>query len=374
MSRAMRVLILSADVGESHAAMARALARGLERHPEVEAAAVLSDFAMLGPLLAKVLRRGFEYHLGRVQWSYDLAYRLFTGVRAAQRLGERSLYALGARALLGNIEREAPDVVVSTYPVLNPVLSELRRRGRLRCPLALVVGPLGGLGFWIQPGADLHLLHYPQVRAEVERIAGPGRAVHVRPLVREEFFERCSQQRARELLGIPARGQLVLVSGGGWGAGDLASAVQVCLSLGEARVIAVCGRNEEQRQALAARFAGEQRVEVLGFTERMRALLWAADAFVTATAGLSVIEARLCGCPSVCFGFAFGHVRDNTRALARGGLVRVAETPAQLAGALGAALAEGRWEPPSFEGVPSAAEATLALWRGEAAALTTAPS
>jgi UDP-N-acetylglucosamine:LPS N-acetylglucosamine transferase len=359
----MRVLILSADVGESHAAMATALARGLERMPEVSSVRVRSDFEVLGAPLGALLPRGFDYHLGRVQWSYDLAYRLFTGLAPARRAGEYALYRLGGGPLERTIASHDPDVVVSVYPVMNPVLSHLRAAGRLRCPVALMVGPLGGLGFWIQPHADLHLLHYAQAAPAVERIAGPGRALTVAPLVREEFLRPGSRAQARAALGIAAQERIVLVSGGGWGAGDLAGALEAALSLPGVRAIAVAGRNEELREELQRRFAAEARVEVLGFTERMRELLWAADAFVTATAGLSVIEARLCRCATVCFGFQVGHVRDNTAALARAGLARRASTPAELAGALRDAITGGQPPPWPLEGVPSAAEAVVQLAR-----------
>src|SRR5579875_773895 len=302
----MRALILSANVGESHAAMAAALARDLRRQPQVEAVEVRSDFDVLGPRLGALLPRGFDYHLGRVQWSYDLAYRLFTGVGAARRLGEGALCLLGARHLQRAIAAHDPDVVVSVYPVMNPVLSRLRASGRLRCPVALLVGPLGGLGFWIQPHVDMHLLHYPQVHREVQRIAGPGRAVTVLPLVREEFLAPGSRQASRAALGLEERERVVLVSGGGWGAGDLGAAIEAARSLEGLRVIAVAGRNEQLRAQLQRRFESDPRVQVLGFTERMRELLWAADAFITATAGLSVIEARLCRCATVCFGFQVG--------------------------------------------------------------------
>jgi processive 1,2-diacylglycerol beta-glucosyltransferase len=358
---AVRALILSAPVGESHAAMARELARQLRQEAAVECVSLINDFAVLGPLLARVLPRGFEVHLGQVQWSYDLAYRLFTRVRPAQRAGELALYALGARWLLAAIEREHPDLVISTYPVLNPVLSMLRARGRLRCPLALVVGPLGGLGFWIQPGADLHLAQYEQVAAEVQRIAGPGLAVTIRPLVAEEFFQESSRERARAELAIPLQRRLVLVSGGGWGAGDLGGAIDACLALDDVHVLAVCGRNEVALAAMRERYRARARVEVLGFTERMRELMWAADAFVTSTAGLSCIEARLCGCPTVCFGFQVGHVRDNTRALQRAGLLRVAGTPAQLSVAVSDAIAGGRHPPPDVSRLPTGAQAALSL-------------
>lgn len=297
------------------------------------------------------------------QPSYDIAYWLFSRVDLARRFGETALYRLGGDALAATIARHAPDVVVSTYPVYNPVLARLRRAGRLRSAAAAVVGPLGGLGFWVASGLDLHMLNYAEALGEVTRRAAGGAVVAVRPLVREEFFAGGEAARPVVELGVSAGQRLVLVSGGGWGAGDLDGAIRACLAIDRTHVVAIAGRNERARGELAARHHADPRVTVLGFVEDMAALLRAADALVTATAGLSCIEARLSGCPTICYGFPVGHVRDNAAALARHCLARVATNPPELSGALAAALAEGRRPTGDLAALPRAAEVTMALAR-----------
>jgi hypothetical protein len=140
-------MLLSAPVGESHTLMAEMLAAEPERRADVESVSIAGDFSVLGPVLDRVLSRGFHFHLGRVRWSDDLAYRRFSRVEAAQRFGELALYALGGPALAREIGRRRPQVIVSAYPGMNPVLARLRASGRIGCPVAAVVGPLGGLAF-----------------------------------------------------------------------------------------------------------------------------------------------------------------------------------------------------------------------------------
>jgi hypothetical protein len=85
------VLILSAAVGESHTEMARILAAELELRSDVEAVSIINDFSVLGPILDPALSRGFRFHLGEVQWSYNLVYGLFTRLTTARLAGERAL-------------------------------------------------------------------------------------------------------------------------------------------------------------------------------------------------------------------------------------------------------------------------------------------
>jgi UDP-N-acetylglucosamine:LPS N-acetylglucosamine transferase len=322
---------------------------------------------VLGSKLGRLLGSGYHYHLGTVTWSYDLTYRPFTRVGGARRLGELALYALGGSALAATVAGYDPDVVVGTHPVITTVLGRLRAAGRLRCPVVAVVGPLGGLAYWTHPGIDLHLLNYEHSLLEVERDAGAGRAVAVQPLIGQEFFAAPSQADARALLAIPGQRRLVLVSGGGWGVGDLHGAVEACLGVSGAHVIAVAGRNEWVRQGILQRHGGDPRVTVLGFTDHMRELLSAADIFITTTAGLSCLEAQLCGCPAICYGFTIGHVRDNTEALWRRGLAPTATTPAHLTAELTTALATGRRAAPRPRAdLPWAAEVTAQIARRDA--------
>jgi UDP-N-acetylglucosamine:LPS N-acetylglucosamine transferase len=263
------------------------------------------------------------------------------------------------------LEPYQPDVVVSTHPVLNPVLAGLRSSGRLACPVASVVGPVGGHDFWALPALDLHLVLHEKAIPSVERLAGPSSARPARPLISSAFFEPLSRPAALAALGLPEDRRFVLVSGGGWGVGDIEGAIAACLALPDPAVIAIAGRNAALRSTLESRHGYDPRVSVLGYTTRMRELLSAADAFVTTTAGSSLQEARACGCPTVCYGFLIGHVRDNVNAAAKHGIAHRASDADELSRELVAALDEGRCPIPAYDKLPTAGELVVGLAHGE---------
>src|SRR5207253_47642 len=138
----------------------------------------------------------------------------------------------------------------------------------------------------------------------------------------------------RAALGIEAGAKLVVVSGGGWGVGDVDGAIDEGLTIQGTMVACLTGRNESLRSALAARFAGNPRVRVEGFTEVMADWLAAADVLVHSTGGLTVLEALLRGCPVVSYGWGRGHIRKHNEAFRRFGLAEVAGTRAELRAAL----------------------------------------
>lgn len=329
--RARRVLILSADVGEGHAAAARALAQQIELSGQDAEATVIDGLGAMGPLLRPVVQEGYRIQLHVMPWTYTLIYWLLERVAPVRWIARRLLCLLGGGPLAHRIEEHAPDVIVSTHPAVTVVLAWLRRRGMVTCPTVATITDLTGLFFWAQPGVDMHLVMYEESIPAVERIAGRDSVALVQPLISAEFLRpRCPLQ-ARRALGLPENGRTVVVSGGGWGVGDIEGAVKELCGAADVRtVVCLAGRNEQLEQRLRRVFADEGKVHVFGFTDRMPDILVAADALVHATGGVTCLEARATGTPVVAYGLPVGHARLNTRAMADLGLLRLSHDTAQL--------------------------------------------
>ncbi len=348
-----RVLILSADVGEGHAAAARALGQQLEDSPEHANVKIIDGLAAMGPLLRPVVEDGYRVQLRFFPWTYTVVYWLLEHVMPIRVIARRLLCALGSRPLARAIADQRPDVIVSTYPAVTVVLAHLRRRGIVSCPTVATITDLTGLFFWAQPGIDMHLVMYDESMPSVERIAGRGSVQLVSPLISAEFLRPRCPIETREALGLPKDGRMVVVSGGGWGVGDISGAVREFTHVKEVTsIVCLAGRNDQLAEKLRADFAGEDRVHVYGFTDRMPELLSAADVLVHSTGGVTCLEARAAGTPVVSYGLPVGHARLNTRAMAELDLVRLARDTDELREHVRATFTE----PPDAEAPPAAAE------------------
>src|SRR5438132_7060249 len=71
-----RVLILSADVGEGHAAAARALARQIEDSSQAAQVTVIDGLRAMGHVLRPVVEDGYRIQLRFVPWTYTIVYWL----------------------------------------------------------------------------------------------------------------------------------------------------------------------------------------------------------------------------------------------------------------------------------------------------------
>jgi UDP-N-acetylglucosamine:LPS N-acetylglucosamine transferase len=336
-----RVLVLSADVGEGHAAAARALARQIKDSGQPAEVTVIDGLAAMGRLLQPVVEDGYRVQLRFMPWTYTVVYWLLEHVGPIRWAARRLLCLFGSRPLARKIAEHDPDVVVSTYPAVTVVLARLRRTHAIRCPTVATITDLTGLFFWAQPGIDMHLVMYGESMSPVERIAGAGSAQLVSPLISAEFTTpRCPLQ-ARRALGLPEAGRMVVVSGGGWGVGDITGAVRELLREPEiSSIVCLAGRNEQLRERLNEDFAGRERVHVYGFTDEMPRLLAAADVLVHSTGGVTCLEAKAAGTPVVSYGLPVGHARLNTRAMADLSLLRLANDTTELREHVRASFAE----------------------------------
>jgi UDP-glucose 4-epimerase len=377
-----QILIISADIGEGHDLPARAVAREFKDEDPDAQVSIVNGLPAMGPVLTKILRENSAFMFQWLPWLFDFQYMLFMYFAPTRWLARRMLTALGRRGLMRLIRAHDPDLIVSTYPGVTCVLGELRRKGRLKVPCYSSITDLAGLQFWAHPGIDLHFVTHPESVEEVERIAGPESVRWAKPPTSPAFLAARSQADARRSLGLPQDARVIAVSGGGWGVGDLAGATRIALEIPDAIVLCLCGRNDKLRAKIAARFGSEPRLRLMGFTDRMGDVLAATDALVHSSAGLTVLEAIIRGCPVVSYGFGVGHVRASNSALKRFGLAQVARTKRELGPAIERALQLHPEPDGSFARRPSTASLilnderrarTLPVWRVRTArAATTA--
>jgi UDP-N-acetylglucosamine:LPS N-acetylglucosamine transferase len=357
-----RVLIISASIGEGHDLPARELAAGLRTEDPGGQSEIVDGLAEIGGLVESSIM-GMEYTSEWHDRLYDAQFVLFSRFAPTRAFAMGLLYLLSARRLVRLISSRRPDVVVSTYPGLTDVLGRLRRAGRLRTPVVAAITDLAALRLWAHPGVDLHLITHPESTEEVQMVAPGSEVVAVRGLNSSEFLQPRDKAEARRDLELPAGGRIVVVSGGGWGVGDLEGAIDAVLSLPDTHAVAMAGRRDHVRAALDRRYGADERVHVIGFTDRVSDLFAAADALVHSTAGLTVLEALARGLPVISYGWGRGHIRENNQAYRRFGLAEVAPDRAALGPALERALERGCQPDLSFAQLPTAASRVLAVAR-----------
>jgi UDP-N-acetylglucosamine:LPS N-acetylglucosamine transferase len=356
-------LIFTASVGEGHDLPARMLTDQLVHEcPEVHTVTV-DGLAQMGGAVKAISEDAPRFAFFRAQWLWDVGFWLFATFPPTRFLTRTALGFLGGPSLLRVIRAERPDVIVSTFPQTTDVLGRLRRQKRITIPVCSAITDLAGMHYWAAPGVDVHLVTHPESIPEVLEVAGRStEVVCVQGFTDPAFLRPRSKSAARDALGLPESGRIVVVSGGGWGVGDLRGAIETVLSSRAADfVVGLCGRNEQVKAVLEQRFGEEGRVRIEGFTTQMPDWLAAADVLVHSTAGLTVLEALMRGCPVISYGWGRGHIRRNNEAFVRYGLAVVALDRSELENALQAVVLRPCSPDLSFAALPSAASQVLTM-------------
>jgi processive 1,2-diacylglycerol beta-glucosyltransferase len=199
--------------------------------------------------------------------------------RAAKRFGERVL--------------KEGDLVVATQFNAMEVAADRKRFTAAGFRLAVVITDYDVYPLWARPEVDLFLMPHEDLVPRLEARGVPRERILVTGLpISEAFGAPVDVEDVKTSLGLSPDAPVVLVLGGGVGAGPLKEAAEQILRTSDWHVILVCGKNEALRRRLVPfAQANPERLRVLGFRRDIPALMAASEAVVTKGGGLSLTEA-----------------------------------------------------------------------------------
>jgi 1,2-diacylglycerol 3-beta-galactosyltransferase len=242
-----------------------------------------------------------------------------------------------------------PDVVISVHPMINLMVIRALSELGLNIPFITVVTDLVSVHFtWFAPGADAYIVPTEQARAlYCKRGLDPSR-VHMLGMPIDPKFTQPvdSKEDLRRKLGLRPDLPVVLLVGGGDGAGGLQSAVR---AISQARLsvqlLVVTGRNKRLYANLQRSHARlHVPATILGFVQNMPELMHAADVIVTKAGPGTICEALACGLPIILSGYVPGQEEGNIDFVVGNGVGMLALDPATLIDSLRRLLKPGSEE------------------------------
>jgi len=319
-----RVLIIDADMGAGHAAVAAELAARLrERGHEARRVDVLD---LLPSGVGSALRGFYRAAVRRAPWLYDGIYAAF--FRSEHGPESTALAALAARRLSETVDEYRPNVIVPVFHLAAQVTGRMRALGELSVATAVMVTDFAVHRQWLHPGNDVYLCisadAAEQVRARIGRPAyAPG------PIVPEKFRQAAVTEENRWVRVLRHVGEEripVLISTGSWGvARGLPETTDALYRNGYLPVV-LCGR-DQRIQAQMEHLPG---VLSCGWVEDIEALMVAAAALIDNAAGQTAVQALAAGLPVVGYRPIAGHGREGVLRMAHLGVSAYAGSHAEL--------------------------------------------
>ena len=289
----MRILILSASVGAGHIRAAEAVEAAIAGRAETMNCDVLTE---MPAAFRRVYRDGYlemVTHTPRVLgWLYEATDKPFHTDFMRETI-ERA----GAQKLLKKIREFDPDVAICTHFLPPALLDRERRKGRLRARILTVVTDFEVHGMWLGAPSDHYFVANDEARAHLEALGISSATVTVSGIPTHPVFgEKKDRNAMRRKHGLATDLPSILLSAGGFGAGNAQRLIEKLLQANvAAQIIAVCGKSEELKASIEKMAAGSDRVKAIGFTREMDELMSAADLMIGKPGGLTTSESLIKG-------------------------------------------------------------------------------
>ncbi|MFC5470179.1 glycosyltransferase [Cohnella suwonensis] len=325
MNKRRKIFILYARFGEGHWQAASALRHSFERVGGADT--VLIDLlAEAHPFLNGVSRFVYAKSYNVMPHLYGWVYETTKGMNADSPFANW-LHSFGSVALRKLIERESPDAIVHTFPML--VLPSVSRKIGLSIPMFNVITDFDLHRRWVHPAVDKYYVATDDISRQLrslgvrpERIAATG--IPIRPTFRPDG----ARTGVAAKYGLDERRPIVMVMA----PPNVPSAetAKLCLLLRDrcgAQVAVVCGRDKALRDSLAAGLAPRTGVAVLGFVERIDELMAVSRCLVTKPGGLTLSEAIAARLPLLLYRPVPGQELGNAKYLSGKGAAVICRDP-----------------------------------------------
>ncbi len=320
--RAPKILVMHASVGAGHRRAALAVASALSLEEPGARVEVVDALELASPWFSRAYAQGYLQLVRRAPRLFGLIFdwtdRAPEGAAASERL-RVELQRRGTRELSRFLERGRWDAVVHTHFLAPELTAASARSGRFEAAELVVVTDYDAHRLWAR-NPYARYCAAGRAAASLRRLGVPSAAVAETGIpIDPGFCERPSKEAARREWGLDGARPVAVLAGGGHGVGPLESVYRALLSVPTPiELVAVCGRSESSRLRLArVPVPARHRARAIGYTERMRELLSAADLLVTKPGGLTVSEALACGLPMILTGAIPGQEERNADFLTR---------------------------------------------------------
>ncbi|MGZ4121984.1 MAG: MGDG synthase family glycosyltransferase [Tumebacillaceae bacterium] len=324
-----KILILYASYGTGHIQVSNALKSTFEKTADVEV--LLVDlFAEAHPLINAITKFIYLQSYSLLSSFYGWSYYSTQEMRH-DRMTAHWFNSFGLHKLREIIDRERPDVVINTFPML--VMPEFRRKTGKIIPTYSVLTDFALHQRWVHPEIDRYFVATEELR---EQLVGKGvsasRIVVSGIPLREEFEQQMDTAPLYERYGLPQEKRIALVVAGALGVTK--GLEDVCERFAEGEnweVVLVCGKNAQVKERMTEHFAQRSNVHVFGYVQQIHELMRIAACMVTKAGGITLSEAIALNVPLLIFRPVPGQERDNAQFLVEQGAALVLQNEEDLA-------------------------------------------
>jgi processive 1,2-diacylglycerol beta-glucosyltransferase len=322
---AKKILILSAGVGAGHTITAKALVKACEMsHPEAKAAwldslelsaRVYKWFCdkLINTTIAGKMPHLYSYIYDSLDKEEKMVKRDTIGTLVSRFL---------SRKFLRRVAEEKPDIIICTHFQPGDIIHSLRRKGRITCPVGVVVTDYYMHSFWEVRDADFFIVSSDEMKAILAEKGYAPEKIHVIGIpVRPEFAAPMDRAAILKKLNCTDGTPIVMTIASGWQKRGAEVAVEALMHTGiKMQILAVAGKNKKSEAKLRTLTPPPGvDLKVFGFVDYVHEMMSVADILVAKPGGVTMVEALAVGLPMLAINPVPGQEMGNCHYLQQAG-------------------------------------------------------
>lgn len=289
----MKALILSCSTGGGHNSAGLAVAQEIKKHGH--SADIVNLSSLDSPSASDISKNFYVFIVKHFPYVFGAAYYIAKSISTSKiKSPVYAINTLACRKLDDFISSGNYDIVVTTHLFAAQKLTHLKRTGKLNIPFVFILTDYTLSPFHEDPESDYVVIPHRDCAAEcIKRGIRPEKLVPLGIPVQESYTVKTDKANARKQLALPENGTVFLVMSGSMGFGNLQGFVKALNSRcnNDEHIVIICGTDKSAYDKLNSSYAGNTKVHVIGYTDKVSLYMDACDVIFSKPGGLSSTEA-----------------------------------------------------------------------------------
>lgn len=302
-----RILILTGSYGNGHLKVSKTLK---ETFMENDCEVMESDLYLEAhPLLTKVTKFLYIKSFTYGQKLYGSIY--YAGNKDKNSLALDFMNYYGRKTLANLVESFNPDIIINTFPMV--VVPEFLKKSGSKIPMVNILTDFGLHNNWIHEEIARYFVASEDLKTEMADKGITQEQIKVTGIpIETKFEEQTDRTSLIHSYGLHPAEPITLLAAGAFGVlKNMETIVERLLRIDGNQVIVVCGRNKKLKLNLTHKFAGNEKVRILGYTDRMDELMNIATVMITKPGGITLSEALAVQVPLILYRSVPGQELEN---------------------------------------------------------------
>lgn len=284
-----KVLILYGSYGGGHKSAANAIKQYIEKNYQEKQVEMVDCIEYISKIINKITTGAYNQMAKKAPWAWKRVY--FNSQKGILSKISNGTNALMAKKLYHLIEKENPNIIISTHPFATQMTGRLKRKGKITPKISTILTDFEIHNQWLQETdyIDNYFVAHVGMKESMMKLGINGDKIFVTGIpMSERFLETFDKQQILKEFELEEDKKTILFFGGGEMGLGKDRTCKILKTLAQnfenIQIVAISGRNEVMKQGferIVRESNTKKRVKILEYTKKVPELMSISDLVIT---------------------------------------------------------------------------------------------